>query len=284
MTVLVGTIQERKDTAANWTSANPVLLDGEYGLETDTKKRKLGDGVTAWTSLAYYSDPLAEQVANKGQANGYVPLNGSGQIAQQYLPSFVDDILEFANLAAFPATGETGKIYVAIDTGRQYRWSGSAYIQITNGLIASTDNVPEGSTNKYSTNNRVLNYVLTGLTAAASRVLPDAADSIITAWGKVLKYLSDLGSAAFLNVGTTAGTVRAGDDLRFKDVSSYKKAGTVTLERWYSNAIVAYSAASSGGYSGNILRGFPFVVSVNQSWDRIGLEVTMQDQRDQLYD
>lgn len=65
MTVLVGTIQERKDTAANWTSANPVLLDGEYGLETDTKKRKLGDGITAWNLLAYYSDPLAEAVANK---------------------------------------------------------------------------------------------------------------------------------------------------------------------------------------------------------------------------
>lgn len=273
MTVLVGTIQERKDTAANWTSANPVLLDGEYGLETDTKKRKLGDGVTAWISLAYYSDPLAEQVANKGQANGYAPLNGSSQIPQQYLPSFVDDVLEFANLAAFPGTGETGKIYVAIDTGRQYRWSGSAYIQITNGLIASTDDLPEGSTNKYSTNSRVLNYVLTGLTAAVSRVLPDAADSIITAWGKVLKYLTDLGTAAFLNVGTTAGTVRAGDDLRFKDVSSYRKTGTVTLERWYSNAVGGYAPAAST-YGGNILRGIPFVISDNQSWDRIGLEVT----------
>lgn len=274
MTVLVGTIQERKDTSANWTSANPVLLDGEYGLETDTKKRKLGDGVTAWTSLAYYSDPLAEQVANKGQANGYAPLNGSSQIPQQYLPSFVDDVLEFANLAAFPGAGETGKIYVAIDTGRQYRWSGSAYIQITNGLIASTDDLPEGSTNKYSTNSRVLNYVLTGLTAAASRILPDAADSIITAWGKVLKYLSDLGSAAFLNVGTTAGTVRAGDDLRFKDVSSYRKTGTTTLERWYSNAVVGYTPTASGGYSGDVLRGFPIIISENQSWDRIGLEVT----------
>ena len=217
----------------------------------------------------------AEQMANKGQANGYVPLNSSSQIPQQYLPSFVDDVLEFANLAAFPGTGETGKIYVAIDTGRQYRWSGSAYIQITNGLIASTDDLPEGSTNKYSTNNRILNYVLTGLTAAASRVLPDAADSIITAWGKVLKYLSDLGSAAFLNVGTTAGTVRAGDDLRFKDVSSYRKTGTATLERWYSNAISGYAPTSSGNFYGNILRGFPIIISENQSWDRIGLEVTI---------
>lgn len=249
MTVLVGTIQERKDTAANWTSANPVLLDGEYGLETDTKKRKLGDGVTAWTSLAYYSDPLAEQLANKGQANGYAPLNGSSQIPQQYLPSFVDDVLEFANLAAFPATGETGKIYVAIDTGRQYRWSGSAYVAITNGFIASTDDVPEGANNKYSTNNRVLNYVLTGLTAAASRVLPDAADSIITAWGKVLKYLTDLGTAATKNVGTTAGTVAAGDDSRIKGytITNYSAASnTADATTYYIGSVGTMTLTSAG--------------------------------------
>ena len=216
-----------------------------------------------------------ENSANKGQANGYVPLNSSSQIPQQYLPSFVDDVLEFANLAAFPGTGETGKIYVAIDTSKQYRWTGSVYLAITNGFIASTDDVPEGTTNKYSTNSGVLSYVLTGLSAAASRVLPAAADSIITAWGKVLKYLSDLGSAAFLNVGTTAGTVRAGDDLRFKDLSSYKKTGTVTLERWYSNAVVGYTPGAAP-YGGNILRGIPIVISDNQSWDIIGLEVTTQ--------
>jgi len=46
-------IQIRRDTAANWTSVNPVLHQGEHGLETDTGKEKIGDGVTAWNSLAY---------------------------------------------------------------------------------------------------------------------------------------------------------------------------------------------------------------------------------------
>jgi lysophospholipase L1-like esterase len=46
-------IQNRRDTAANWTAANPVLSAGEPGLETDTKKRKTGDGTTAWASLPY---------------------------------------------------------------------------------------------------------------------------------------------------------------------------------------------------------------------------------------
>ena len=46
-------IKQRRDTAANWTSTNPVLGDGQAGWETDTLKEKLGDGVTAWNSLPY---------------------------------------------------------------------------------------------------------------------------------------------------------------------------------------------------------------------------------------
>jgi len=46
-------IQLRRDTAANWTSANPTLASGEFGLETDTDQFKVGDGTTAWSSLGY---------------------------------------------------------------------------------------------------------------------------------------------------------------------------------------------------------------------------------------
>lgn len=53
-------IQIRRDTAANWTSTDPTLANGEWGYETDTGKLKIGDGVTAWTSLAYFNTtPLA---------------------------------------------------------------------------------------------------------------------------------------------------------------------------------------------------------------------------------
>lgn len=48
-------IKIRRDTAANWTAANPTLAQGEWALETDTKKVKIGDGSTAWTSLAYFA-------------------------------------------------------------------------------------------------------------------------------------------------------------------------------------------------------------------------------------
>lgn len=78
-----------------------------------------------------------ELTANKGAANGYAPLDGSGQVPAINLPSFVDDVLEFPNLAAFPMPGETGKIYVALDTNKTYRWSGATYIEISAGNVNS---------------------------------------------------------------------------------------------------------------------------------------------------
>lgn len=50
--------QERQDTAANWTSVNPVLAQAELGWESDTGKLKIGDGSTAWNSLVYFTPPL----------------------------------------------------------------------------------------------------------------------------------------------------------------------------------------------------------------------------------
>ncbi|OGI00319.1 MAG: hypothetical protein A2Y25_01670 [Candidatus Melainabacteria bacterium GWF2_37_15] len=47
-------IQLRHDTASNWTTDNPTMAAGEMGIETDTKRIKVGDGSTAWNSLSYY--------------------------------------------------------------------------------------------------------------------------------------------------------------------------------------------------------------------------------------
>lgn len=66
-----------------------------------------------------------------GAANGVASLGADGKVPAGQLPSYVDDVLEYANLAAFPGAGETGKIYVAIDTGKIYRWSGSAYVNVS---------------------------------------------------------------------------------------------------------------------------------------------------------
>lgn len=74
-------------------------------------------------------------MSQKGVANGVATLDANGQVPANQLPSFVDDILEYANLAGFPGVGESGKIYVAMDTGKTYRWSGSVYVPVGSGAV-----------------------------------------------------------------------------------------------------------------------------------------------------
>jgi hypothetical protein len=70
----------------------------------------------------------------KGAINGVAELDASGLIPSSQLPSYVDDVLEYANLAAFPASGEASKVYIAIDTNITYRWSGTVYTVIGSSL------------------------------------------------------------------------------------------------------------------------------------------------------
>ncbi len=74
-----------------------------------------------------------------GVANGVATLGSDGKVPSTQLPSFVDDVLEFANLAGFPGTGSAGVIYVALDTNVTYRWGGSSYVKITSGEVASVN-------------------------------------------------------------------------------------------------------------------------------------------------
>lgn len=58
-------IQLRRDTSANWTKYNPVLMEGEVGYETDTKKRKIGDGTHAWNDLEYLAaENISQELGN----------------------------------------------------------------------------------------------------------------------------------------------------------------------------------------------------------------------------
>ena len=79
-------IQIRRDTAANWTSANPTLAQGELGLETDTLKVKAGDGSTAWTSASYLIDTGGYAAYSDATANftGNLQKSGSPVVTAAY--------------------------------------------------------------------------------------------------------------------------------------------------------------------------------------------------------
>jgi hypothetical protein len=95
-----------------------------------------------------------QAVLDSKQASGnYVTLDGSGKVPSSVLPSYVDDVVEAANYTALPQQGESGKLYVTVDTRKLYRWSGTGWVEIA-ASPGSTDSVTEGSTNLYFTSAR----------------------------------------------------------------------------------------------------------------------------------
>lgn len=76
----------------------------------------------------------------KGEADGVAELDANGKVPTSQLPSYVDDVIEADNYAALPTEGETGKIYVTLDDNKTYRWSGTAYVEISASLaLGETD-------------------------------------------------------------------------------------------------------------------------------------------------
>lgn len=89
------------------------------------------------------------------QAAGTYATLVNGTVPSAQLPGYVDDVVEVATAGSLPATGEAGKLYVALDTKKLWRWSGSSYVEISPSP-GSTDSVVEGSTNLYFTDARAL--------------------------------------------------------------------------------------------------------------------------------
>ena len=80
----------RNDTAADWTAANPVLLAGEIGVETDTRRYKIGDGTTAWVGLSYYIDGVAIRGQCSKMTDGTIDITAQGSYITTGLTATLD--------------------------------------------------------------------------------------------------------------------------------------------------------------------------------------------------
>jgi hypothetical protein len=169
------------------------------------------------------TDPTRVLLTSVGVANGVASLDGTGKVPSAQLPSYVDDVLEVASFSALPATGESGKIYVTLDTNYEYRWGGSAYVRLV-ASPGSSDAVPEGATNLYFTAARVLATVLSGLSVAAGGDVI-ATDNVLVAFGKIQNRLSQLGTAANATLTTSTTDSTAGRVLRVGDFGIGSAAG-----------------------------------------------------------
>jgi hypothetical protein len=117
VSTLIGTaanLQQVTDNGA--TTTNPIAIGGLTITGLSTGVLKSDSGVIS-------SVPF-------GAANGVATLAGDGKVPSNQLPSYVDDVVEVANYAALPVTGETGKIYITLDNNKVYRWGGSVYVEV----------------------------------------------------------------------------------------------------------------------------------------------------------
>lgn len=159
---------------------------------------------------------------DKGANGGVAELDSNGKVPSSQLPSYVDDVLSYSSQSAFPATGETGKIYIAEDTNKTYRWSGSAYAEISASLalgetsstayrgdrgktaydhsqltsgnphnVSKTD-VGLGNVPNVSTNDQIPTF-----SEASTRNNIASGEKLSVILGKIAKFFNDLKSVAY---------------------------------------------------------------------------------------
>lgn len=146
------------------------------------------------------SDALKIPLSQKGQPLGVAELGADGKVPSVQLPSYVDDVIEVADYASLPPIGETGKIYVTLDTNYSYRWSGSTYVFIGRP-IATTDDLVEGSTNKYFTDGRARTAVITQVITNGVTDRSPSEDAVFDALALKLNT-SDFGSSFDTSLAT----------------------------------------------------------------------------------
>lgn len=180
--------------------------------------------------------------SQKGANNGVAELDAGGKVPSAQLPSFVDDVVEVANFAALPVTGETGKIYVTLDNNLTYRWSGSAYVEISASLALGETSATayRGDRGKTAYDYSQIGHVpLTGGTMTGDLIVPDEAYDA-TSWNEnnevptknaIRDKIESLtsGSGITRSVTVTSGNVTAGSSASIDYVYFVAGAHTISL-------------------------------------------------------
>jgi len=145
-------IQLRRDTAANWTSTNPVLRAGEFGIETDTLKFKIGNGSSTWTQITSYANVTSSGLttslndyileADLGNPSGPAKLNSSGDLLVPENSIILWDDVDYTYRTTVSATQPTADRTITLPNA-------TGTVALTTDIPTTTDGLTQGSTNKY---------------------------------------------------------------------------------------------------------------------------------------
>lgn len=122
-------------------------------------------------TFTFDSEPTAasDNIVTSGGVKTYVDAKVAtkadlvdGKVPASQLPSYVDDVVEYDNLEAFPETGEDGKIYIAKDTNKTYRWSGTTYVQLDSGLVLGETSETAYAGDKGVSNRKDIDDIIAG--------------------------------------------------------------------------------------------------------------------------
>ena len=151
---VVTQIQIRRGTASQWTSANPTLASGEFGYETDTGKFKLGDGSTAWNSLAYKASGTVTSItAGTGLSGGTISTSGTISIDT----ATTVDVSTAQTLTNKTLTAPVINLSLNAQTGTTYTFAltDNGKLVTASNASAQTYSIPTNATTAFPTGTQI---------------------------------------------------------------------------------------------------------------------------------
>jgi hypothetical protein len=190
-------LQQRRDTAANWTSNNPTLAAGEIGIETNTSRFKIGDGTTAWNSLTYAGGgTITSLVAGTGLTGGTITATGTIAIDTAVtVDKTTTQTLTNKTLTSPQISGSvSGSVFLSGSS------TATGIVTIPNG----TETLVGRATTDTLTNKTLTSPVISSIVNSGTLTLPTGTDTLIG------RASTDTLTNKTISAGVLTGTVTAG--------------------------------------------------------------------------
>ena len=231
-------IQLRRDTAANWTSTNPVLRAGEFGIETDTLKFKIGNGSSTWTQITNYANVTSSGLttslndyileADLGNPSGPAKLNATGDLLVPENSIILWDDADYTYQTTVSATQPTANRTITLPDATGTVALAENVAALSGATFTGNISVPTAITFEGATANDFETTIqVTDPTADRTITIPDVGGTFVTTG----------------DTGSVTNTMLAGS------IANDKLAGSIANDKLSNSAITINGTSTSLGGS-----------------------------------